>query len=293
MKKKIILLLVFIVSLTSGCTQTNNTVMKPMDLSTILEVDSEQSKVEAEFNHKNLISDKPEYFTDNNVAKNKRIILNDNECDLIYKDSLCYPIGNKKVHRYFVDGDENKTILIDEQGNINSILYRYTKIVINKTASPEVVLKLLQEELSKIIDISYYKNVKTPDYNQKTDGFGVYDYLFYNKYNDYITDYLRVSVIDDGSVLGLSINNLDVDDFRADINKEKLEAAIEMKLKNIYDTKQTQYQSYFTKFDPCIVQYDDTIYVQCFVVAKYTHETNGEMSSYINNILIPINELNA
>ena len=36
--KKIILLLVFIVSLTSGCTQTNNTVMKPMDLSTILYV---------------------------------------------------------------------------------------------------------------------------------------------------------------------------------------------------------------------------------------------------------------
>lgn len=294
----IVLVVAFLLVFVTGCAPINHVKeddgnkTDDIDLSAILEVDSGQLNIEVELNHKNLISDKPQYFSGDNIQEKRMLTLNETECRLIYEDTLFYPVGSKTVHRYFVDGDVNKTILIDERGNINSILYSYTKLPINKTASPQDILESLKVELSKILDIAYYKHVKMSEPNQDTHGFGIYDYVFYNKIDEYMTDYFKVSVSDDGSVFGLSINNLATADFELDVDKEKENAAIEMKLKDIYDTNATQYRSYDMHFDPCIVQYNNQVYARYFVSAKYFHCTaNSETNSFINSILIPLNDI--
>ena len=201
-----ILLLTFLVVFVAGCSQTDHTLRDnsgkadtlpntdndpssiEIDLSAILEIDGEQLNIEAELNHNNLISAKPQYFSADNIQKIKELTLNDIKYNLTYKDSIYYPVGRKTVHRYIVSEDKSKTILVDDKGNIDSILYEYTKLNIAQKASPEEVFESLKMELSKMFDISYYKNIKLPDSNQKTDGFGIYDYLFYNNCDEYNKD---------------------------------------------------------------------------------------------------------
>lgn len=300
MKKHIILLIIVSYALLAvGCGNADNYInsskASEVDsgsyetiLNVILEIDSEQLNTEPKFNHKNVISDNVQHSVDKTVPTEKSITINSSAYSLRYKESLHYPISGKYVHSYYVDDDEKNIILVDDKGEINSILYKYTALNISRTASPSEVYEPLKAEISKIIDVSFYENVKIPEHSADEKGFGIYDYLFYNQKNDYITDYLRVSVSDDGSVFGLSINNLSETDFNLDISKEKENNAIESKLKDIYNTDVTQYLSYEMHFDPCITVYENQIYIQYFISAKYTHKQHGEMGGYTDIILVPL-----
>lgn len=283
MKKVVLIIMMFVIAFSSGCKHTDK-----VDLSLILVVDSEQLNTETEFNRKGVISDSAQHSVDKTVPAERSVTINSSDYSLRYKESLYYPIGGRYVHGYYVDGDEESIILVDDNGEINSILYKYTALNISRTASPAVVYEPLKAEISKITDVSFYENVKMPERSADEKGFGIYDYLFYNQKNDYITDYLKVSVSDDGSVFGLSINNLSETDFNSDISKEKENNAIESKLKDIYNTDVTQYRSYEMQFDPCITVYDNQIYIQYFISAKYTHKQHGETGGCIDIILIPL-----
>ena len=173
----------------------------------VLEIDSGQGNLEADLNHKNLISAEPEVFLNESVQKNRTLTLDGVRLDLNYQDSLYYPVGGETVNRYLVDGKEDQPILLDEKGNIHSILYHFAKLSILPTDSYEDVLEPLKEELSKTFDLSYYKEQIPLGSAMGSRGFGMYDYLFCNRSNGYITDSLRVSVSEDGSVLGLRIRN--------------------------------------------------------------------------------------
>ena len=294
MKKVLIIVIAFLVICITGCANNvnNKSDSIELDLNSILVVDNGQLSVSEDLNYKNLISNKPQYFIADAVQAEKQMVFNNVECELNYKDSLYYPIGCKTMHRYIVNGNEDKTILIDESGNIKSVLYSYTTLNIDRSASPEEILEPLKNELIKILDIGYYEKVKLPDANQDANGFGIYSYVFYNAIGNYMTDYLKVSVSDDGSVFGLSINNLTLVDFKLDIDMEKESFAIESKLKEIYNTETTQYQSYNIVFNPCIVQYNEQVYIQYILSTNYLHTQYGEMSSYLNTVLIPVNVIN-
>ena len=298
MKKMLVIVVAFLVTFVTGCVNVdeidngnNKSELGAVDMNSILVVDNGQLNTSTDLNYENLISSKPQSFLADSVPGEKRWVLNNVECELNYKDSLYYPIGGKTVHRYIVNGEEEKTLLIDERGNINSILYRYTTMAIARTASPEMVLELLKSELLKICDITYYKNVKLPSSNQNADGFGIYDYIFYNKVGNYMTDYLKVSVSDDGGVFGLSINNFALVDFKLNVDKAKENVAIESKLKEIYNTNVTQYQSYSIAFEPCIVQYNEQVYIQYFLSTNYLHTQYGETNGCLNTILIPVDDI--
>ena len=293
MKKVLIIVIAFLVVFVTGCANNANSESDSIevDLDLILVVDNGQLSEAEDLNYKNLISIKPQYFLSDAVKLEKQISVNNVEHGLKYKDSLYYPIGCRTVHRYIVDGNEESTLLIDEDGNIKSILYSYTTLNINGSASPAELLEPLKVELSKILDITYYKNVKLPNANQDANGFGIYSYVFYNVIGNYMTDYLKVSISDDGSVFGLSINNSPLVDFKLSIDTEKENLAIESKLKEIYNTDTTQYKSYNIAFDPCIVQYNDQVYIQYILSTNYLHTQYGEMSSYLNTILIPVDDI--
>ncbi len=301
MKKYIISVVAILLAIVLGsCSDVNknrteedvNNNIGEIDLSKIIEIDVGQYSEEKAFNHKNVITSKPEHYVDNTIQIERKLKINNIEHDLRYHETLYYPVGNKKVHEYHVDGDNEKVVLLDDTGEIKSVLYKYTSLDISPTASPNEVLSLLKLELSKIIDISIYDNINIPEQRKDPINFGMYYYLFYNAKNNYMTDYLKVAVSDDGGVFGISVNNLASNDYALNINKDKENKAIESKLKDIYDTNVSKYQYYTTSFDPCITIYEDQIYVQYFVSATYTNAQNVELSSYINIILVPLDLIN-
>lgn len=128
-----------------------------------------------------------------------------------------------------------------------------------------------------------------PDKSPYTNGFGLYDYMFYNTVNGYIADYLRVSVEDDGGVTAVSIYDVRAEIPTVDIDENMVHKLLNLKFKNIYDTDHSEYTSYKTRFDPIIVLYKDQIYVEFFGAARYIHTQDGtERSSCLNVILLPL-----
>ncbi len=293
MKKYMLLLIVVLAALlAAGCSNlnANKTDLDTnwIDLDRILVVDDGQHYSESEFNYGKMISDEIQHSIDESAQVDKSLVLNGAERSLKYKDTLFYPIGDRRVHRYFVDGNEKKTVLIDSEGAVQAILYEYTVLDISRTASAAEVLPPLKLELSKMFDLSFYENVEMSKHAPDEKGFGIYDYRFFNQKNGYMTDYLIVSVTEDGEVLGLRINNLPKTSFNLDIDHEKEKQAIECKMKEIFDTEDRQYKSYALDFDPCITIYEGEIYIKYYVSAIYTDAQGGEMSSFINIILIPL-----
>lgn len=287
MKKLIVAFVAFALLFIAGCASKDQ-----IDVNAILEVDSGQLSVEAEANHKHLISNDPNLISADGIQKNVSLTIINTKCNLIHQDSWHFPVGDEVLHRYFVDGDESKTILIDQKGNINSILYKYTKLNIGPTDTHEDVLEPLKEELAKTVDISHYANVRMTASTPLSDGYWICDYIFYNTNNGYQTDSLIVSVTNDGSVFALKIFHLGIDDLKVNIDKDKENAAIELKLKDIYNTNITKYQSYSMEYDPCIVQYNNQPYVEYWVSANYLHTQWEEMkSSPIIQLLVPLNTL--
>lgn len=259
-------------------------------LNMIYEVDNNLYNIEKSFNHRNTISNNVEHSIEKNPPSSKKISFNDNEKEFVYYDTLFYPVGQKKVNRYCEDGKEDNVILLNEDGTINSILYKYTSLDINGNNNRNDVLIELKSELNKWVDVSKYEYVDMPEYYE--DGLEIYDYLFYNMREGYMTDYMRVSVSADGYVFGLSINNLMLDDLVLNINKALEEEMINLKLADIYSTEETEYKSYNTGFPPQVLVYDSELYIQYFVSANYKDSNGKETTSWLNCILIPVSLMN-
>jgi hypothetical protein len=271
----------------SSNSQSESTVV---DLNLILEVDDGQYDIGININHGTVISDDPQTFVDENAPMERTLALGALELNLKYKGSLYYPVGSRNVYQYLVDGDESKKVMLDGQGNIHAIQYRYVQLDIKRTAAPEEVFASLQKELQKIVNLSYYKNVEMPEGTDDSDSFGSYTYLLYNDVGGYITDYLRVSVLETGEVTGLWVCNLKEIGAKVTINKEKEHSAIDLKMKEMFDTDNTLYQSYSMsmELDPYFVEYENQLYVRYFVSANYLHAQRGEEKSSLISIMIPL-----
>ncbi len=291
MKRISVLLVLILVVLNCSCGST-------VDLDSILEIDNGSLSQEGiTLNHKNAISDSPVKQKNEDVQTNIKIKINEEEMSLVYDTTYFYPVGAKRVHLYLIDGDEEKKVLIDESGNINSLLYSFAHLDISPFDSPEDVWKLLKPELSKYVNLANYASMKMPNESQNDYGFSMYSYLFYNETNGYMTDYVMVSVSQKGNVLGLKINDLPTHDFEVDIDSEKEKNAIELKIKDIFNTDKTKYVSYKMEFEPRITVYNGQVYVEYYVSARFIRKDRAkaeetEMSSFLNSILIPLDMIN-
>lgn len=262
-------------------------------LNLILEIDSELYIIENNFNHRNSVSDKAEYLTDSSVVSIIKREIDNSEKELKYQDTLFYPIGEKRLNRYFVNGNEDNTVLVNQDGTVNAILYEFVTLDISETATPNEVLPVLVQELNKWIRTSDYEHINIPEYTENSQGFGIYDFLYYNSVDGYMTDYVKVSVSDDGCVFGFWINDLNYDNISLNIDKELETELLNLKLKDIYDTDNTEYNSYNTAFIPQVVIYNNKPHIRYFVSANYSYASGGEATSWINNILIPVDLITA
>ncbi len=287
--KKIICVIITMTLIISifGCNKKSDSTTKDDYLNDVFEIDAGQYSAEKDLNHANLIYNNPVLTVDTTVQASKTIVLNGADLSLTYKNTAYYPIGDKKVYRYLVGGDESKIIEIDTNGNITRIRYEYTKLDISKNATPEEVLAKLRPELAKIRDLSKYEFIKLPGSRESDSGFGSYQYLFYNMEGSYTTDYLFVAVFDDGSVTGFQIRDLPNEERNFNINEDKVNEIIEAKLRDIYDTDNTKYVSFERSGDYSLTVYDGKYYLRCAVSARHIR-FGSEKSGFLIPLLIPM-----
>lgn len=276
---------VLLLSLCS-CHQTRSE--KEAFLKDIAEAGSGVYEQETDFHHSNVISDQAVQTVDSSVQAERVVSINGIDRQLAYHDTLFYPVGETTVYRYYIDGDEDCTVLMDQDGRIQSLLYHFATLDISKTASPDEVRPLLEQKLSELVELSEYEHVNLPSASSDPNGFGIYDFLYYNMIDGYMTDYVKVSVSDDGNIFGFSIHNLASEDVHFSIDKDRENELLNLKLNDIYTTEHTEYVSYQLAFTPQVVVYHDELHIQYPVSANYTTKDNGQMTSLVNQILIPL-----
>ena len=116
------------------------------------------------------------------------------------------------------------------------------------------------------------------------------DFLYYNTVAGYITDFLRISVYyHTGEVVALQVHNLQRQDIVLEIDSELETKMINVKLNDIYTTETTKYLSYQLSPIglPNIVEFEDELYVQYPVTARYLSENGEKRESWLNVIMIP------
>lgn len=265
----------------------------PSPLTMIYEVDPVYS-AEDGLQHTNIISGMPEFSVEDLVTKELTAKLGGVNHNLRYERTLYYPIGDETVHQYFVNDEDQYGILLKKDGTIHSLLYDFATLNISKTESPEQILPLLQTELNKWFDMDRYEYIRLPEARHDANGFGIYDFLFYNQIGNYITGYMIVAVNDEGKVFGCKTKNLpeDVEISSLSIDENLEHEFIELKMKDLYKTSEKQeYKeySYDERFPPQIVMYKNELCVQYTVLAKLIlKDYEGEIGSYLHTILIPL-----
>lgn len=211
---------------------------------------------------------------------------------LSYHRTLHYPIGGETVHQYLVDYENNGSILLNQDGTIHSFLCTFATLNISKTESPEQILPLLKAELEKWVDLDQYEYVDLPESVDDADGFGIYNFRFYNQIAGYVTDSVMVAVNSSGAVFGCRIRKLPEDDISLNIDKKLEQELIELKMKNIYSTSDTkEYKSNSIKEHsaPQLKMYNNELCVEYYVSAILINKESGnEISSFIHTILIPV-----
>lgn len=243
-----------------------------------------------DLNYRNVICAKTVSLIDSTAEATKTEKINGIEYKMEYCETLLLPVTDKKVHEYLVCGTEDHFIYFNPDGSLDALLFDFAKIDISPTASATDINPIIIDKLKGIIDLTEYEYVDIPEDNKKTkEKFGIYDFLYYNMNSGYMTDYVKVSVSDDGDVFGFSINNIGTDIPNLMIDKNLEDRFLSEKLKSIYDTSNKTYKSYDTVFNPIVVFYNGELCTEHFVSANYVdNKTGQEISDYIIRLLIPV-----
>ena len=241
-------------------------------------------------NHTNIISYKPQYTVDKDVEQSKTINVINNSYDFNYKESLYYPIGDKKVYDYRLDQDGEKSVLLNEDGSVYAFLFDFITIDVSPTDSSDEVRTELEKVITEWIDISEYQHVRV-DVTGREGDFGIYSYYYYNMVNNILTNYATVSVGNDGGVSALWIIDIEVDE--EDINnidKELEEQMIQLKLEDVYNTETTSYISHeqLPGFMPQAVEYNGELCIEYTFGVRFLNKEVDEERNIASNILIPV-----
>ena len=304
--KKLVFLVIALVFVLTGCGNNSNVTTLDSEglssdtnynshyLNLIYQNEEEHQSADPDLNDKNVISSLPTYYNDTNAKKKITVKINGAYEELIYSESLYYQVGNETLHLYLVNGESGKTVLIDENERICSLSYNFAVIEIDKFSTPEKVLDALKDALDEYVDLSHYEYTVMPnDKSEENDGsgFGRYYFVLYNSINGYRTDWMKVSVKDDGRVSGFNII-----DFKYSINSltvdERLEKEmLELKFKDMFTTGETEFISYSLdeRHSPQLVIIDDKLCIEYCGSAKYLHKESGfELNSYLKYVYVPI-----
>lgn len=295
MRKKVIIVisLLVVISLALGLFIYNRKKNNDI-LSLILEVDSGINSVEGNLNHKIEVPNSTKYVIADTTNLPKTFKIDGVDRSIEYVETINYSKGNYIVHMYYVDGDEKCKIGIRENGELYGILYAFANIDFSVNNTIEKITNQLEAELSKWVDLNKYQYADIPTLPDDMNDYFTLSYMYYNEINGYKTDYCGVTVMNDGDVLGFRIYDKGISDYgieNIDINIDpKLEdKMIELKMKDIYDTKDSKYIRYNKSDSQSIVVYNGKLYVNYYVGVFFEDKKRGgEVASFQNDILIPL-----
>ena len=283
MRKMLAMLLVAVLLVTMSACRSN-------DMLEILEVDNGSLAID-QYNHEKVISDDIVYTQEYPKGQEKTIQINGESWSLKYEATLFYPLANRRVNKYVVDGTDNKTVLLYEDGTVygGSAIFQYLNI--SKMDTPETVQKVLVESFTELVDLTKYETVEVEEYIiNPEEGFLFYKYLFYNSIDDALKDYVIVWVDKDGAVYNLWIITLlmDAQEQCKGIDKEREEALIVDRLKMIYESKSVEYRSYslWAKSNFCI--YENELYIQYHISAELFDTELEQGKTEGCELLIPV-----
>ncbi|MBQ9744532.1 MAG: hypothetical protein IJW19_05345 [Clostridia bacterium] len=240
------------------------------------------------YNNRNVISTKPVITIDKNVEFAKKIKIDGVEEILLYVETEYYPINDRILYLYLVNGEEEKKIWLNQDGDIYKIWYAFDHIDISHNATPEEVLPAIKEVLNDYVDLSYYS---TEELIPPETEFGSWIFVAKNTIDGYLTDRLYVLFDQEGYVIKVIIENINCNITSLDIDEEKVDKLLELKFKDIYDIHEgVEYRSYELSYmNKRIVILDKNEYIICTAGANlYFVERQEEHSTHPIDIYLPV-----
>ncbi|MBQ9121150.1 MAG: hypothetical protein IJY12_02165 [Clostridia bacterium] len=163
---------------------------------------------------------------------------------------------------------------------------------IEENATPEEAQALIGPALLPWIDVSKYEYIDMPRQKDVSSAFGSYQFRYYNMIDGYRTNYVEVNVNDNGVINRVKICNIDVEMSALGTDSEMEETILNMKLKEIYTTEDTRYES-FSQYAPAYLRwYNGELCVYYTLEAKFSYRSSGSEYSEIKLILVPLRLLN-
>ena len=288
--KRFIICIVMIIFAILTCSCEDQGEIDQKDIDSIYEIDVGCFKQETQVNHKNIINNDEVVSVDENALKTRTLSLGGCDYEMIYQDSIYYPVGDYKVDRYFIDGNEEKSVLVNRNGDIYALFFAFSEINISNTDTPEDVLPVLREELGKIIDMTKYEKVHIPKMSEsdKENGFRTYSFTFYNERYGFTSDTVTVFVSGNGNVRNLRIYDFPDELLSTKIENKKVEQLVEAKIKDMYTTDYVEYISCRIFGEKKLVIYQGEPCILCSVSPQYYEkESDKEWPGWLFDILIP------
>ncbi|MBQ9121151.1 MAG: hypothetical protein IJY12_02170 [Clostridia bacterium] len=218
--------------------------------------------------------------------------MNGHSINLVYNESIILPTHDAEVDSYFVDGDPDKVVILYEDGSLYRILYPFCTFNITSNASPDNVRMAIESDLGFLVDFSAYEYIEMPEDNNG-EAFGLYSFEYYNQVDGYRTNRVRVTVSDDGQLISLTIDKVEMGDLKVEVDKEFESLLIKLRLQKTFNTTSTEFVSYKTHFDPLLVQCKGEIHVYYTVSVEYVDLIQDESrESYLFGIMIPLRLVN-
>lgn len=246
------------------------------------------------FNHRNVINDElviTQEYEKNTVTKFQN---KNRNYDLQYIETCFFPMGDRKEHKYHINGDEESEVLLREDGTISFIHYPIAKLNIAQTASFEDVWVALGPALSDLIDLTQftiYKDLSID--NSSKEGFCDYTFNFFRMINGYLTNSGVIYVTDDGTV-DLLRNEHDYTAYEKvcyQIDQELEAELLRKKIENIYNTDASTLLSYEylnSYYAKRLIIYNNELCVDYKFECKYFLVDDKEEDIGSCELLIPV-----
>lgn len=241
-------------------------------------------------NDRNLISNASiETFQQNMEQKNIELFGNSKRAT--YVKSIYYPIGDLELHKYNVEGLDNCSVLFRDDGSVDGILGDFAKINISGQETAEELKPMVEKVIHKWLNPEDYQYVKFNQTRYNENTFGLYDFIYYNEHNGYITNFATLSIQDNGTIFSLRIMDCEIGDGFY-VNKELEKTILDGKMNDLCNTASTKLEKYTIEGTPSVVKYDEELYIEYDIIysvmIKLQSNEFNQKISYRQYILIPV-----
>lgn len=194
-------------------------------------------------------------------------------------------------HRYKIAGFEDGFADLREDGSVYSLYYPIATVNIEENATPEEVHAQIGPALLPWIDLSKYEYVDMPQQKDANCAFGSYEFRYYNMIDGYRPDHVEVRVHDNGVIDQVEVYNLGADLTVLNIDPEFEETVLDMKLKEIYTTEKTQYETFVPFAPPYLRWFNGEVHVFYTLEAKFSYRAEQIIYSEVKLVLVPVDLL--